>query len=751
MSVEEFTKSVEVGLKLSTRVNYGNDPSLRPPKPPSMKNFPEAHVPAAPMVYAVISDPSIVDNPDIPSYQPYVFGGCNPPALIPLHMHGIEVEVYCYLDTAFVSVSGMWHVHCVAGNKSCDCRIALPMGEQGSVLGFEIEVLGRSYHSRLIRAEDVAELEALVKAEDGGFLQPWIYTLNIPKVDGGCKLSVKARWSQKLLYYDDHFCLHLPFTFPSYVTPPRKVSKREKIQLNVTYDTKTEVICKTTSHPLKELRRQAGKIGFLYEAEVHTWSHIDFKFLYTVSKSDIFGGLLLQPPPPHDLDQREMFVLYLFPGYIGNREIFRKRVVFLVDISGSMHGAPIENVKKALLDSLSKLNRQDSFNILAFNGETYPFSSSMELATQQAIQSAIQWIDLKLMAGGSTNILLALNQAMEMLSKENDSMSFIFLITDGAVENERVICNIVKDQLGRGGLLCPRISTLGIGSYCNHYFLQMLAQIGKGHYDAAYDTDSIVPQLQKLYTTSSSVILANINVESVDNLKSLMFYPSSIQDLSYGSPLLLSGRSSGTFPELLKISGTLADMSNFTLDLKTQKANDIPLDRVFGQRLIDMLTAQAWLSESKQLEDQVTKMSIQTGIASEYTRLILVQKNTGKQAPNSVIIKQAAKGKIVKQNKEGSQECILLPSLCIGFGDLRKTAENVPPGTIVKTPDATELIVKVASNCCHRFLDRCCCLCFINTCSKLNDQSAILVSQLCNLLACCACLDCCYDICCSCG
>ncbi|CAL5408253.1 unnamed protein product [Camellia sinensis] len=81
----------------------------------------ESHVPTAVMVYAVLSEPSIVDNPDVPSYQPYVHGLCDPPALIPLHMHRIEMEVDCYLDTAFVTVSGTWRVHCVMSSKSCDC------------------------------------------------------------------------------------------------------------------------------------------------------------------------------------------------------------------------------------------------------------------------------------------------------------------------------------------------------------------------------------------------------------------------------------------------------------------------------------------------------------------------------------------------------------------------------------------------------------------------------------------------------
>ncbi|KAL3637786.1 hypothetical protein CASFOL_018234 [Castilleja foliolosa] len=46
----------------------------------------------------------------------------------------------------------------------------------------------------------------------------------------------------------------------------------------------------------------------------------------------------------HDIDQREMFCFYLYPGKGVSNKIFRKEVVFLVDISGSMQGSPLENV-----------------------------------------------------------------------------------------------------------------------------------------------------------------------------------------------------------------------------------------------------------------------------------------------------------------------------------------------------------------------------------------------------------------------
>lgn len=127
---DNFTKSVEDGLKLSKRIYFGKDRSVTPPKPVAMNKSSKSYLPTAPMVYAVIPDPVVVDNPDIPSYQPHVYGKCDPPALIPLQMNRIAMEVDCYLDTAFVTLSGSWRVHCVMGNRSCDCRLAVPMGEQ---------------------------------------------------------------------------------------------------------------------------------------------------------------------------------------------------------------------------------------------------------------------------------------------------------------------------------------------------------------------------------------------------------------------------------------------------------------------------------------------------------------------------------------------------------------------------------------------------------------------------------------------
>ncbi|KAL2462377.1 inter-alpha-trypsin inhibitor heavy chain-related [Forsythia ovata] len=747
----DFSKSVELGLKLSKRIYYGKDATVSgPPRPVVAERKSEAaesYLPTAVMVYAEITEPTVVDNPYIPSYQPYVHGRCDPPALIPLHMHGVIMEVDCYLDTAFVTVTGAWSVHCVSASESCDCRIAVPMGEEGSVLGVEVETPSKSYCTQVMSLEDAKYVENLANTKDGFLIKGQTYTLKIPQVDGGSFLSLKISWSQKLLYQDGQYCLNVPFTFPSYVVPiGKKVSEKEKILLNVNSGTGTEVFCKSSSHPLKEIRRLAGKVGFSYEREVLTWSMTDFNFSYTVSSSDICGGVLLQSPSLHDYDQREMFCFYLYPGNSIYKKIFKKEMVFLVDISASMQGDPIENAKTALLAALSMLSPLDTFNIIAFNGSSSLFSSSMELATKEVIENASEWINMNFVAEGGTNISTPLDQAIRMLSKTGAVLPIIFLITDGTVEDEKDICHAMKSHLMREGLTNPRICTFGIGSYCNHYFLKMLAEIGRGYYDAAFDIDSINLRVERFINNASSVILADITIDALEHLDSLELFSLHLPDLLAGTPLIVSGRYCGNFPDSVKVSGTLADLSNLVINAKVQKAKDVPIDKVFARRQIDALTARAWLSGSKQLEGKAAKMSMHTAVRSEYTNMILIE--TDKR-------KQQSKSNAEEENMadfEG-QKIIVLRSVGIGFGNLEATAKNFPPEKAEpKLYETSTMLSKAASNVGSRLADCCCCMCFIQFCNRLNDQCAIALTQLCTALACLECLNVCCDVCdfCSC-
>ena len=137
---EAFARAVEDGLKLTKRLVLPNGGGLPPPRPHmamDRDNDPAAALlqlmPASPMAYAVVVDPGAVDSPDVPSYQPHVYGRLDPPALIPLQMREVELRVDCAAAgcaTAEVALRARWWVHCITRSRACHCRIVVPMGHQ---------------------------------------------------------------------------------------------------------------------------------------------------------------------------------------------------------------------------------------------------------------------------------------------------------------------------------------------------------------------------------------------------------------------------------------------------------------------------------------------------------------------------------------------------------------------------------------------------------------------------------------------
>ncbi|XP_066390656.1 uncharacterized protein [Miscanthus floridulus] len=754
---EAFARAVEDGLKLTKRLVLPNGGGLPAPRPHlamererERENDPAAALqqllPSAPMAYAVVVDPAAVDSPDVPSYQPHVYGRLDPPALIPLQMREVDLRVDCAAAgcaTAEVALRARWWLHCITRSRACHCRIVVPMGHQGSILGAEVTVGKRSYNSHVIDIEDNCAVK-IAMPESGGLLKQELFSLTIPQVEGGEDIFATIRWSQKLLYHNGQFSVEVPFRFPQFVNPlPKVFMKKEKIQLTVNSGVSKEVLLQGTSHPLKEKSRQGEKLSFLHEAVVENWSTKDFTFAYTVYSGDLSGGVLVQPSTLRDYDDRDMFCLFLLPGNNENRKVFRKAVVYLIDTSGSMQGKPLESVKNAMSTTLSDLMQGDYFNIITFNDELHSFSSRLEQVNERTIGNAIEWMNLNFVAQGGTDIMHPLSEAMALLSSSHDVLPQIYFVTDGSVDDERNICHTLKTQLIKSGSKSPRISTFGLGSYCNHYFLRMLASIGKGHYGAAFDTGSIECRMLQWFQKASSTIVSNVSIDAIKHIQDFEVDSEYIPDISAKYPLCVSGRYNGKLPETLIAKGHLADMREISIELKVQHIKDIPLDKVLAKQQMDLLTAKAWLMENKELEQKVVKLSRQNSLPSEYTRMVLLQTSLDKIDPA-----QQAKNKPTKQSSPDELPAMPLGGLALGFGDVAATRENLTTGFgDMKAPEKFVIFEK-AVGCCSRVADCCCCMCFIKACSKMNDQCAIVMAQACAALACLGCFECCSELCC---
>jgi hypothetical protein len=86
--------------------------------------------PSAPMAYVVVVDPGAIDSPDVPSYQPHVYGLLDPPALIPLQMWEVDLRIDAALACTEVTLRARWWVHCLTHSRACDCRVVVLTGQQ---------------------------------------------------------------------------------------------------------------------------------------------------------------------------------------------------------------------------------------------------------------------------------------------------------------------------------------------------------------------------------------------------------------------------------------------------------------------------------------------------------------------------------------------------------------------------------------------------------------------------------------------
>ncbi len=145
-----------------------------------------------------------------------------------------------------------------------------------------------------------------------------------------------------------------------------------------------------------------------------------------------------------------------------------RKLVFLVDRSGSMGGKPIEQAKQSLKACVSALDGYDLFSIIIFGSDIEHLYKKMSIADEKMRGSAFRFIESIDVSGG-TELEPALMAAAKLLGGEGD----ILLMTDGEVYGgDEIIARLAKLQV--------RIHVLGIGSASQDRFLSQMARQSDG-------------------------------------------------------------------------------------------------------------------------------------------------------------------------------------------------------------------------------------------------------------------------------
>merc|ERR1719445_1307461 len=229
------------------------------------------------------------------------------------------------------------------------------------------------------------------------------------------------------------------------------------------------------------------------------------------------------------------FVHYFVPD---NLETMDKHAVFVLDISGSMGGEKIEQLKDSMFTVLDDMTDTDYFNIITFSSSVEHWSPShtdsdnSKPKTPQVIQAteenknlAIKHI-LGLQAGGGTNINEAMLEGLKIaeggLKSEKlpgDVRPMIIFLTDGLPSSGETNNEAIKRNIKEANRdLDIPIFSIGFGRDLDFTLIKEISEQANSFSKRIYEGSDAALQLEDFFAQISSPLISNLQFDYVGGL-----------------------------------------------------------------------------------------------------------------------------------------------------------------------------------------------------------------------------------------
>ena len=204
-------------------------------------------------------------------------------------------------------------------------------------------------------------------------------------------------------------------------------------------------------------------------------------------------------------------------------------LAFVIDRSGSMHGAKIELAKRAVREAIARLASADRFAVVSYDDQIDVLVESTA-ATTDARRAALAAID-RLDARGSTNLgegwLRGCEQVADHLAA--DGVNRVLLLTDGLANRGMTDTDELAGhaaELRRRGVAT---TTFGVGNDFDEALLRAMADAGGGHFRFIADERQIVDHIsgevgELLEVTARDVVIGITGPEGI-RVETLSPYP----------------------------------------------------------------------------------------------------------------------------------------------------------------------------------------------------------------------------------
>ena len=569
--------------------------------------------------------------------SPYFFVEGGDPAIDRLPLKDTRVDVAITGVIADVTVRQVYENH---GTRPIHARYVFPASTRAAVYGMTMTVGDVRTVARIRERKQAArEFEAAKKEGKSASLleqsRPNVFTMKIANVLPGDTISVELKYTELLVPTDGVY----EFVYPT-VVGPRYSEKLESqaspgdefVKAPYTHQAEAPrsefhlsgVV--STGVPLQDLASpshqvdvrwsSAGRSEITLAESDRLAGNRDFILRYRLAGEEITSGLLLYQ------GRNENFFLLMAepPLVVEPDEVPSREYIFVLDVSGSMNGFPLDTAKKLMSDLANVLRPSDAFNIVVFADGSETFSPVSVPATPPNLRRALQFIGRK-NGGGGTQLLSALKRALAV-PRQRDTSRSIVLVTDGYIEAEADVFDYVRAQLDDVNFFA-----FGIGSSVNRFLIEGVARAGLGEPFIVTEPGEATAAAARLRRYIDTPVLTGIDV-SFNGFDAYDVEPGKVPDLFASRPIIVFGKWRGSATGSIDISGKTGRgvyRTSIAVSPSSADTRHAALRHLWARTRIADLSDFGPSTPSEERVAEITSLGLSYGLLTRYTSFVAVQ------------------------------------------------------------------------------------------------------------------------------
>ncbi|MBD9423893.1 VWA domain-containing protein [Pseudomonas sp. PDM15] len=534
------------------------------------------------------------------------------------------------------------------GQQALEARYVFPGSTRAAVYGMTVHLGERELRAQ-IREKQKAKVEyqqAKSAGKTAALLEQQrenVFQMQVANILPGDEVDVELRYTELLLPEEGVY----RFVFPTVVGPryngkPGSASHKvepwiatahlgEGVPSSTGFSLAIDLMAPTPltdvaspSHPLQREQVEANRLRLSLGDDGRPANNRDFVLDYRLSGADFQSGVLLS----EGAEENFFLALVAPPKQAPSSLIVPREYIFVVDISGSMHGFPLDTAKQLLRKLIGGLRPADSFNVLLFSGSSSMLAPQSQPATEDNIETALALLDTQMGSGG-TELLPALRQALAIPVDAERSRSFV-VVTDGFVAVEREAFRLVRENLDKANLFA-----FGIGSSVNRQLIEGLARAGQGEPFVVLDPESAQQEAERLRRMIDAPLLASPKL-TFEGLDVYDVEPALLPDLFAERPLAVFGKWRGPAQGRLQVEGHGSQgpfHAEVPIDAAEVRKDSQALTHLWARRRVATLVDQETLEGGYEHSQAILDLGLKYGLLTPYTSFVAVDEEVRNPQP----------------------------------------------------------------------------------------------------------------------